>query len=93
MSFDAFCKEIWIVYSLSTGDDFFSSTEHVVGVGEVWIRWVGHGVEWADAKREFIEDVYFICQIYKKTGEIQKSVWYFSFTSFPRAFSWGVLSD
>ena len=55
------------MYSLSTRDNFFSSTEHVVGIGEVGIRWVRHGVEWADAKREFIEDVCIFCQIYRKT--------------------------
>jgi hypothetical protein len=57
MRIDSFFEKNRVMDSLSSRDDFFSSTEHIVRVRILWIRGVGHGIEWTDVKGEFVEDI------------------------------------
>ena len=52
--FGAFDQEIWIVDTLSSGQDFFSSHEHVVRVGVLGVVRVRHRVERTNGKRVFV---------------------------------------
>lgn len=47
-------QEVWIVDSLSTGQDFFASHKHVVRVGVLRVMWVRHGVERTNCQRIFV---------------------------------------
>src|SRR6266496_4716605 len=57
MFFDTLSEEVGIVNSLSSRNDLFTATEHIIRVGVFWIDGVRHGIKWANLKREFIEDI------------------------------------
>jgi len=45
--FSSLCEHHWVMDTLSSRSDLFSSHEKVIGVGVVWIMRVKHGVEWS----------------------------------------------
>jgi hypothetical protein len=49
-------QENWVVNSLSSRQNLFTSHEEVVRVGEVRVCRVGHGVEGSDGQWEFVKD-------------------------------------
>jgi len=55
--FGSFNQHFWVVDSLSSTGDFFTSHEEIVRVCVIWIVWVQHGVEWSDRRWITIEHV------------------------------------
>jgi len=41
------CEHFWVMNSLGSSGNLFSSHEEIVRVGVVWISWVQHGIEWS----------------------------------------------
>lgn len=50
-------KHFWIVDSLGTTCDFFTSHEEIVGVSIVRVSWVQHSVEWSNGSWVTVEHI------------------------------------
>jgi len=59
VNFMLFCtlnQEGWVVDTLGTRQDFFSSHEHVIGVGPFLVMGVRHGVEGSHLQGKLVKD-------------------------------------
>ncbi len=57
MVISPFCQKGRIVNTLSSGQNFFSSHKHVIGIGPFGIFGIWHGVKWSDSQGKFVQDV------------------------------------
>jgi len=55
--FGSFNQELVVVYTLSSAQDFFTSHEHIVGIGPFRVKRIRHSVKWSYSQRVFVQNV------------------------------------